>query len=62
MDLTPEQVAKFSEDGFVIVDDILSSQQVDSVLNAMNRVYSGAYNRDIRPAADLDEAEPRPSL
>ena len=51
MDFTSAQVAQFAEDGFLIVDRILSEAQVSDVLRAMDRVYGGVYNRDIRPAA-----------
>jgi phytanoyl-CoA hydroxylase len=50
MDLTPDQILKFSEDGFLIVERIIDDAQVACILKAMDRVYTGAYNRDIRPA------------
>lgn len=51
MELTPSAIDQFSNDGFLIVDRILSDAQVDTAVKAMNRVYGGTYNRDIRPSA-----------
>ena len=51
MILTDGQVLRFEEDGFLILDKILDENQVERVQGAMNRVYAGIYNRDLRPAA-----------
>jgi phytanoyl-CoA hydroxylase len=51
MVVSDEQVSQFETDGFLILDRIISDAQVDRTLAAMDRVYGGTYNRDIRPAA-----------
>lgn len=51
MKLSQEQIAQFEADGFLIVDQIISDEQVDRIREGMSRVYSGTYNRDMRPAA-----------
>ena len=51
MEVTDEQVLKFEQDGFLILDRIIDATRVEQVLEGMNRVYRGVYNRDIRPEA-----------
>lgn len=58
MNLSDKQVSQFEQDGFLIVDQILNHAQIERVLDAMNRVYSGSYNRDIRPQAVRNEIKP----
>ena len=58
MNLSDEQVSQFEQDGFLVVDRIIDPAQVERVLEAMNRVYSGSYNRDIRPQAVRNEIKP----
>jgi len=49
--VTADQVAGFDRDGFVVFDEILSRQQVATVLAASDRVHSGRYTHDRRPPA-----------
>jgi phytanoyl-CoA hydroxylase len=51
MDLSDQQLARFQTDGFLIAERIICDAQVERTLAAMNRVYTGIYSRDIRPAA-----------
>lgn len=51
MDLSDEQVLRFETEGFLIVERIIADEQVERILDAMKRVYSGTYNRDLRPVA-----------
>jgi phytanoyl-CoA hydroxylase len=50
VDLSDEQLTQFDREGFVIIDQIISPTRVDRLAQAMDRVYGGQYNRDIRPA------------
>lgn len=49
--VTAEQIARFERDGFVLLDRILSDEQVTAVLAASDRVQRGEYTHDRRPAA-----------
>ena len=51
MDVSDEQISRFEADGFLILDRVVSDARVERILAAMDRVYKGTYNRDIRPAA-----------
>jgi ectoine hydroxylase-related dioxygenase (phytanoyl-CoA dioxygenase family) len=51
MDVTSCEISRFEQDGFLIVNEIFSRQEVKDALAAMDRVYHGVYNRDIRPFA-----------
>jgi ectoine hydroxylase-related dioxygenase (phytanoyl-CoA dioxygenase family) len=51
MKLSEDQVKQFDEDGFLVVDNILDQFDIDVLLGAMDRVYAGHYNRDVRPPA-----------
>lgn len=51
MDITDDEVLQFDKDGFLIVERIIDSARVERVIEAMDRVYCGLYNRDVRPAA-----------
>jgi phytanoyl-CoA hydroxylase len=46
-----EQIQQFKTEGFLIEHSVLSDAAVDSVVDAMGRVYSGEYNDDRRPPA-----------
>ncbi|MCX5659239.1 MAG: phytanoyl-CoA dioxygenase family protein [Planctomycetota bacterium] len=48
--MTPQQIEQFDRDGFVIVDRILSPEQVELGREAMARIYAGTISRDRRPA------------
>lgn len=47
--ITDENVQAFSRYGFLIVERILDDDQRQTLLAAMDRVYRGEYNADIRP-------------
>jgi phytanoyl-CoA hydroxylase len=51
MKLSEEQISQFAADGFLVVERIVTDEQVDSIRAGMNRVYNGTYNRDMRPGA-----------
>lgn len=51
MDITEEQVERFDSDGFLIIERIVSDEQVEQLLAAMERIYEGVYTRDVRPPA-----------
>lgn len=51
MNVTEEQVRQFDSDGFLMVESILTPDQVTRALEGADRVYGGTYNQDIRPAA-----------
>jgi ectoine hydroxylase-related dioxygenase (phytanoyl-CoA dioxygenase family) len=53
-----EQIRQFENDGFLIVESILDAARVHVVQQAMDRVYAGTYNRDIRPAAVRNPVKP----
>ena len=58
MIFSEDQVRQFEEDGFLLVDRILDADRVDLIRSAMDRVYGGAYNRDMRPAAVRNPVKP----
>ena len=58
MEISDAQVAQFECDGFLIVDRLLPDADVDNALRAMDRVYSGTYNNDVRPAALRSTVKP----
>lgn len=47
--LTAEQIEQFDRDGYVIVDRILSPEQVRRGRDAMARIYAGTISHDRRP-------------
>jgi ectoine hydroxylase-related dioxygenase (phytanoyl-CoA dioxygenase family) len=47
--LTPEQLRRFDEDGYVIVDRLLTADQVERARAAMVRIFRGEYRGDRRP-------------
>lgn len=49
MKCSEEQIARFENDGFVIVEGVVSPRRLANVLAAMDRVYCGEYNADRRP-------------
>ncbi|HZP84389.1 MAG TPA: phytanoyl-CoA dioxygenase family protein [Chthonomonadaceae bacterium] len=49
MSLTPEQIAKFHEDGFLALDRILTEAQVEKARAAVHRLFRGEYTHDRRP-------------
>ena len=51
MEISDEQIARFQDDGFLILESILTTTQVDSLLAAMDRLREGICTRDIRPPA-----------
>ena len=51
MHISDAQVKQFERDGYLIADRIISNERVEQILAAMDRVYTGTYNRDVRPAA-----------
>ena len=51
MNISDEQVRRFDEDGFLIVERILPDKQVNEMLDAMERLQSGICTRDRRPPA-----------
>jgi len=51
MQISDAQVEQFERDGYLIVDRIVPGDHVERVMQAMDRVYRGSYNRDMRPAA-----------
>ena len=53
-----EQIQRFQQDGLLIVDQVIDISRVSRVTAAMDRVYRGDYNRDIRPAAVRNPVKP----
>jgi ectoine hydroxylase-related dioxygenase (phytanoyl-CoA dioxygenase family) len=51
MRITAEHVRQYDEDGFVIVDQILTADQVERARAAMTRIFRGEYRHDRRPVA-----------
>ena len=51
MDITELQISQFEANGFLILERIVNDDQVNRICEGMSRVYSGTFNRDIRPAA-----------
>lgn len=51
MSVTPSEVEKFATDGFLIVPNLVDKERVERLSAAMDRVYSGVYQNDIRPPA-----------
>lgn len=49
--LSPEQIHQFDEQGYVILDRILTPEELERVHRARERVYRGEYNGDRRPPA-----------
>ena len=47
--MTPQQIAQFQRDGFIILDNILSPGEVSRGMTAMSRIYSGKIDHDRRP-------------
>ncbi len=58
MNFSEEQILQFERDGFLIVKKIVEDHRIGQISAAMDRVYQGAYNRDIRPAAVRDPVKP----
>lgn len=58
MHLTPQQIAQFQLDGFLILDRILSPEQVVKARAAEDRIYAGEFTQDLRPA---DRRRPIPT-
>ena len=58
MKLTGEQLQNFETEGFLIVENILDRERVESIRAAMDRVYGGTYNRDMRPASVRSAIKP----
>jgi len=50
--LTHAQSNQFQREGFVVIDNLLTSGQVQKVLNAMERIYQGERTFDRRPPDD----------
>lgn len=51
MQANKDQITQFEQDGFVIIDQILSPERVQLISTAMDRVYQGHYTLDRRPSA-----------
>jgi len=49
MNLTSEDIEHFDQQGFLIVEQILSLEQVAQVIESMARVYRGEFTLDRRP-------------
>lgn len=49
--ISPEQVTQFQRDGFVILDQILTPDQVARANAALDRIFRGEVNADRRPPA-----------
>jgi len=58
MYFSKDQILQFQNDGFLIIDQIIDTVRIERTLAAMNRVYSGVYNRDIRPPAVRNPIKP----
>jgi ectoine hydroxylase-related dioxygenase (phytanoyl-CoA dioxygenase family) len=58
MKLTGEQLQNFEAEGFLVVEDILSEERVKTICAAMDRVYGGMYNRDMRPISVRSTIKP----
>ncbi len=50
MSFTSEQIRQFDEDGFLIVDQILTEEQTANALAAVQRIFRGERQHDRRPA------------
>jgi ectoine hydroxylase-related dioxygenase (phytanoyl-CoA dioxygenase family) len=50
MSITSEQLRQFEEDGFLILDQILTAEQTEQTLAAVHRVFRGQYTHDRRPS------------
>src|SRR5262249_12818020 len=49
--ITPEQIAQFQEDGFLILDRVLTEEQTGKALEAVRRIFRGQSRGDRRPPA-----------
>jgi phytanoyl-CoA hydroxylase len=49
--LNANDIDRFMDDGFIILERILSETQCNAALKAMDHVYSGIYDCDRRPSA-----------
>lgn len=49
MRLTQQHVRQFEEAGYVILDRILTDEQVERARAAMERIFRGEYTADRRP-------------
>ena len=58
MELSEQQVRQFEQDGFLIVEGLIDDNQIERISAAMDRVYRGTYNRDIRPGAVREPVKP----
>lgn len=58
MKLTAEQVQRFEDEGFLIVENILNRERANGICDAMDRVYGGTYNRDVRPSSVRSAIKP----
>lgn len=58
MQITAQQVADFTRDGFVIVERVLDSPRIQRLHAAMDRVYAGVYNVDRRPPRLRKQVQP----
>jgi hypothetical protein len=47
--ITPEQIALFQEDGFLILDRILTEEQTEKALRAVRQIFRGQAGGDRRP-------------
>jgi hypothetical protein len=47
--ITPEQIAQFQEDGFLILDRILTEEQTEKALCSVRRIFRGQARGDRRP-------------
>jgi phytanoyl-CoA hydroxylase len=48
---TAQEIARFGDEGLLVVDSILDKARVETVLDASDRVQRGEYNEDRRPPA-----------
>jgi len=49
MILTDEQLRQFDEDGYIVLDKILTDEQVEKARAALERIFRGEYTCDRRP-------------
>lgn len=47
--LSTQQINQFNDDGFIVVEQLIDNDTIDSIRNAFDRLFSGRFETGIRP-------------